>query len=125
MGCDIHAHIEYTKVCGRYFAKAIIPRNYALFSYMAGVRAYGQVEPVVPPRGLPDNMEEETREDYDEQKRDAHTPSYLNYTEFKLAYDRASEEFAGRCRVTLAYLAAMKVLDRAGFNPRIVFWFDN
>lgn len=126
MGCDIHAHIEYKKGDHwYYFAPASLPRNYALFAHMAGVRNYGEVQPVAPPRGLPESVQEETREDYEGWTGDAHTASWLNYHEFAQAHVLSKGDTLFTSPIVDAWLAAMLVLEGNGYQPRIVFWFDN
>lgn len=60
MGCDIHAFIEYKKddlYMGFAEDELWLSRDYALFSALAGVRAYGE-RPLYPPRGLPEDCSE-------------------------------------------------------------------
>jgi len=68
MGCDIHCYIEHqtapgeewNRWCG--FGGQINPgRDYRLFGHLAGVR--DSVEPLVPPRGLPADLDYTTHED--------------------------------------------------------------
>ena len=52
MGCDIHGYIEIkTGGSWREYAKLSLPRDYYVFSNMAGVR--GNVPPKIKPKGLP------------------------------------------------------------------------
>lgn len=58
MGCDIHCYVEYsTGNPPDYwfsFGGRINPgRDYDLFARLAGVRNYDNVDPVIPPRGMP------------------------------------------------------------------------
>lgn len=70
MGADIHAYIEYD--VGRdppshYFsfgARIYLQRDYMMFTLLAGVRSYDDLEPVYPVRGLPQNASWEARGDY-------------------------------------------------------------
>lgn len=61
MGCDIHCYPEYRNpgaVGWMGFGHNLNPgRDYAMFAAMAGVRNYGDepVEPVVEPRGFPED----------------------------------------------------------------------
>jgi len=82
-GCDIHAHIEI-KVADswHYYAPADIWRNYTVFSKMAGVRAYnGSPEPMVEPRGFPENASFTTWMHREDEGLDGHTDSWLTLDE--------------------------------------------
>ncbi|MCH7577400.1 MAG: hypothetical protein IH822_06355 [Chloroflexi bacterium] len=66
MGCDIHGVIEVNKYPGRRHshwphAEVYLDRHYRLFGVLAGVRD-DSVEPVVSPRGLPEDMSFKTRD---------------------------------------------------------------
>lgn len=66
MSCDIHAYIEYkSHDSWRSFSsdELKLGRDYMLFALMAGVRLE-YVTPVMPPRGIPDDLSWEAREDY-------------------------------------------------------------
>ena len=65
MGCDIHVHLEY-KEGGRWDGtpQFRIPRNYGLFAALAGVRKYNSEVESFLPRGVPNEVSTETREDY-------------------------------------------------------------
>jgi hypothetical protein len=60
MGCDIHAHLELIDQPALHVARFELPRNYRLFSLLAGVRYDPQefrgFEPVYEPRGLPSGI---------------------------------------------------------------------
>jgi len=69
MGCDIHAMLEVEGESPVAFAfnaifagQASLPRNLAVFGALAGVRS--TVPPLYPPRGIPDNVSEESFEEY-------------------------------------------------------------
>lgn len=73
MGCDIHVDIEYTEYEDQktgqpmwwHFCEFFFPRNYYLFTAIAGVRDYNDgIEPVVEPRGMPKNATLETLRRY-------------------------------------------------------------
>ena len=83
MGCDIHLHIEI-KVAGRWehYSKAPIGRWYHVFGKMAGVRDL-TVEPIVPPKGVPDDMNPVTRIDYVDWGSDGHSHSWFNKEEIR------------------------------------------
>jgi hypothetical protein len=83
MGCDIHLHIE-VKISGKWHHHSTpsVPRNYALFSKMAGVRHNdSSITPIAQPRGLPKDLTELTRFSYERWKPDAHSESWLNASE--------------------------------------------
>ena len=65
MGCDIHTYLEY-KEDERWdgIRHVRIPRNYGLFAVLAGVRAYNAEVEMFRPRGVPDDISWETRDDY-------------------------------------------------------------
>lgn len=151
LGCDIHAFIEYS--VGKYgmtpcFAEVDIDRNYLLFSLMAGVRNYAGVEPVAPPRGIPQDLSWWAKDRYtewvpeaDRQKKaaepsvrwwdeektrivnpDWHTPSWLTARELHCVKAHYFQIDAQLWPVTMdAVVAAMEALPDA----RLVFWFDN
>jgi hypothetical protein len=162
MGCDIHVYLEkYTSVNGEnkwvnvdhwqinpnfgLFENEpeydLVPfytgRNYDLFSILAEVR--GSFDPIEDPRGLPEDVTDVTRKEYDKWGRDAHTPSHYTLKELKdyLFNNSDNEEI----KENLSYF--INPMDRRfkdefwidvddekrytikenGF--RVVFWFDN
>ena len=168
MGCDIHMHVEYKNTgrgdaiwrCGDYF-KVDNPlseaptlkriglyegRNYSLFAVLADVRNYNLMDYVAEPKGLPDDVTDFVKREYQAWGSDAHSCSYFTlqelidfYDEHKpvdpLGYDilkpiinklkqRADEldliwdfEWDNSFTRDVAYKKAD--------NIRIVFWFDN
>lgn len=86
MGCDIHAFVEVRTLEGKWEAnkrevfgldefykkryekdKTAHPnfhRNYALFAFLADVRNYSACEPLLLPRGLPDEVSQEIKNEY-------------------------------------------------------------
>lgn len=105
MGCDIHTHVEIRSDrwgrrqidwrCGDYFsvidpldpdAKYVVQevhgnRNYSLFAVLADVRNDGSLDYIDEPRGLPDDVTEFVKEDYDGWGWDAHSCSYFTLRE--------------------------------------------
>lgn len=107
MGCDIHMHVEYKYrlkdddahwMCGDYFKlnpfrdkyeneeKYTLvgfhdDRNYDLFSILANVRNYGGNDYIDDPRGLPDDITKEVKEDCDKLGIDGHAHSYFTLKE--------------------------------------------
>lgn len=106
MGCDIHTHVEIRSDrwgrrtldwrCGDYFsvvdpldpdAKYAIQelhgnRYYALFAVLANVRNYDyRLNYIDEPRGLPDDVTEFVKRDYEGWGWDAHSCSYFTLRE--------------------------------------------
>jgi hypothetical protein len=77
MGTDVRAHIEI-KVDGKWelYSSPYIPRNYELFSRMAGVREHPLIPPIAPPRGFPEDLAPLTRRLVDH--RDVSDASWLS-----------------------------------------------
>jgi hypothetical protein len=162
MGCDIHVYLEkYTSVnevnkwvnvdywqinpnFGHYenepeyeLVSFFIGRNYELFGILAGVRS--SEDPIADPRGLPEDVTDVTRREYDKWAGDVHTPTYYTLKELKdyLFYNSDNEE------ITETLKRFIEPMDRRfkdefwigvddekrytikenGF--RVVFWFDN
>jgi len=117
-------------------------QNYRLFSILAGVRRYDDdVEPVYPPRGIPEDACRYIKEAWKEEEGDGHTPSYLNVHEIEQAFvvrhgllvEEHVQEEAKKDREwckdfldgTLKKLL-LPIAEQIGKeNVRIVFWFDN
>lgn len=86
MGCDIQAHVEIKLEDGRWihWNHPTIPRSYAFFGLLAGVRS-DELEPIAQPRGFPEDATETTRLDYEHWQVDHHTPSWLTAVELAKA----------------------------------------
>jgi len=112
-------------------------RNYDLFSILAEVR--GSHDPIDEPRGLPEDVTDTTRKEFEKWGRDAHTPSYYTLKELKdYLYNNSDNE---EIVTTLSYFVQpMENRFREEFwitnddekrytvkeNAfRVVFWFDN
>ena len=141
MGCDIHLHIEY-RVNGKWehYAAPHVGRWYDLFSVMAGVR--GEYEPIVEPKGFPEDATIFTRWDYEMFGIDAHSASYLQNEEIlqlsKWIKEQSKIEGAFynlEHTVLHTYMGGNGLCDfleyDAEYAPegtdavRLVFWFDN
>lgn len=148
MGCDIHIHVE-VRCNGRWehYACPRVEPWYALFGIMAGVRI--EVDPIVPPKGVPDDMSLITRLDYEMRKAGIHTPSWFNEDEIdqlvewlKEKEKEAPKDYlwddyqleAGILRGTYMFgnrLTGHKHHPDCQYMPkecdavRLVFWFDN
>jgi len=162
MGCDIHVYLEkYTSVNGENkwvnvdhwqlnpdFGSHenereydLIPfywgRNYDLFSILAEVR--GSYDPIDDPRGLPEDVTDATRKEFERWGQDAHTPSYYTLKELKdYLYNNSEDD---ELTETLKrFVEPMENRFREEFwitnddekrytvkeNAfRVVFWFDN
>ncbi len=162
MGCDIHVYLEkYTSVNGEYkwvnvdhwqlnpdFGSHenereydLIPfywgRNYDLFSILAEVR--GSYDPIDDPRGLPEDVTDATRKEFERWGRDAHTPSHYTLKELKdYLYNNSEDEEV--TETLKRFVEPMENRFREEFwitnddekrytvkeNAfRVVFWFDN
>lgn len=94
MGCDIHMHVEYRKLgkwySGDYYRKKgdkyvvveFYPgRNYDLFAMLADVRNYDYRDYVDSARGLPSDITDDVRNEFEPWRLDAHDCSYLTLKE--------------------------------------------
>ena len=144
MGCDIHINFE-VKINDKWEpvekfvgipgdARRIgwyVPRNYLLFTYLAGVRDQGlNIPRLAPPRGLPLDCSLEIKGLFDPDF--FHTPSWLDLEEIPQFFDctinindchevhmdevtRDLQSIISEVRYYTGRLAAV----------RMVFWFDN
>lgn len=137
MGCDIHMHQE-VKINGNWehYRETGLPRNYAVFSKMAGVR--GDEDPIAEPRGLPSDATVVTRFDSDEWGVDGHTHSWINGDEIlKLEEWIREKGFVDTWSLESEYWGYLFGNTWGGFTKypderpkglediRFVFWFDN
>lgn len=97
MGCDIHGYVEvdkrhnrdgdpWWKAAGNLFP--FVGRSYDSFGCLFGVRNYSRFDPIAPKRGIPDDAGRTVTEDYESWGSDAHSASYITYSEIK-AIDRS------------------------------------
>ena len=145
MGCDIHLHVE-VRIDDEWlhYANPFVSRNYTLFGFMAGVRD-STVEPVAEPKGLPSDTTKVTRLDYEHNKEDWHTPSWLSTAEIVELQHRlynyyyTVEDKSLKFEYDLNYMFNTYLFEN-GFTSwyeyptsnvmniqdvRFVFWFDN
>lgn len=142
MGCDIHLYIEI-KIDGQWYTynHPHINRYYDLFAIMAGVRNYKEVQPIVEPRGIPDDVSLVCGLDYKHWYEDAHSASYLTCEEMGILH-----EWYNKNAPDNTYPNHWKYYNTFGFlfgnsiehlhkypqdypdfvqDVRVVFWFDN
>ncbi len=99
MGCDIHSYAEVrNKETGKWeqafnfvtlndFDKNYLNREkgdypfdwraYGMYGFLAGVRNYSCIDPIVEPRGIPEDVSDTVKSEYDYWGWDAHTPSHI------------------------------------------------
>lgn len=131
MGCDIHGPYVERRAPGEtwwsHVATFDLPRHYATFAAMAGVRADSDDEILFLPRGVPSDAA--LPDDGGDGRDDGHSASWLTAYEVELvAYhvDDAPVEL-------LALAAAMNTLERHvtpdgtrdRADVRAIFWFDS
>jgi hypothetical protein len=153
MGCDIHIYAE--KVVGLEWEH--IPGlepfnncNYGTFGFLANVRNYSDVIPISNPRGIPSDVSNLVKLEYEEWGIDAHSASWLTVDELLLFdYDKDMEDrritvktgphsWNGGATAKPGYgkkTTFREFLDEWFFKNlqelkdsgagRIVFWFDN
>lgn len=152
MGCDIHICFEKKKDDGTY---EMVPnvfevfdcRDYSIFAFLAGVRNYSKITPIVEQRGFPEDASPETLSCFDQMND--HSPSYLTIAELQsFDYDqeiedrRCSEEMSPNfinCGATAPigegkkttyreflgewFFVQIDKMEMLGYD-RMVFWFD-
>lgn len=116
MGCDIHVHVEH-KVNGIWSKVPDtlgpvnpwydstrsqtninqpniwdLDRNYALFGVLAGVRS--NINPILAPRGIPQDLSQEVFDSYQAWGGDCHTPSYYLLSELLVGKEYSYMEHA-------------------------------
>lgn len=168
MGCDIHMYVEYKPRAshdsdwrnGDYFllddplsftskinhVALYGERNYPLFAILADVRNYNYLDPIDIPRGLPSDVTDYVKHEYDAWGIDAHSCSYFTLKELIEHHDEeCPRDPFGRDILEPLLKELMRradelhliwdfewnnqstrdaVLDKAAYI-RIVFWFDN
>jgi hypothetical protein len=128
-------------------------RNYGMFGFLADVRNYSHSPVIAQPRGVPDDLSEETHTAYDRWDGDVYSASWLTVAELlaynydQIFWDRRvtkqrpddvfdgaalAEEGEGR-QVTLreflgpAFFADLDTMAKLGDpdDVRVVFWFND
>ena len=131
MGVDISLHIEI-QINGRWehYGQAPPFRDYALFSLMA---CGWSCEPIVEPRGLPDDMNAVTRVAYD-QEQTGYRASWLTSHEVAELVRRYTDQIEVKkpfwSTDYFGYLFFSESwteveLPEGATDFRFVFWFDN
>jgi len=139
MATDIWIHIEYQSRKKKYrYIHANVELNkarvYSLFGAIAGVRQVGYIDPIYEPRGLPDDITEETWKEYKD--GGFHTASWLTSKELRECMDLVvkqyttkygfSEETVRKWLEPYEFIYKyMKNSDDEGEPSRMIFWFDN
>ena len=138
MGCDIHFHSE-VKRNGKWqhYSSNSIPRHYALFSKMAGVRnSNNNIVPISKPKGLPNDVTELTKLCSDDLGVDGHSHSWFNADEIVQLHEWCDEQdLLYTHKSNFPYLCGSNFdsfkkypEDWEGLgieDVRYVFWFDN
>jgi hypothetical protein len=145
MGTDIHIHVEI-KIddTWHHLKEGRFDRDYILFGKMAGVRNPTNLEPIAPPRGLPEDVTICTLLHSEQWEEDAHSHSWLSSEEVSRLEDWWDEEIwssdqdidESGLSIQLGYLfynnfTSFFSKERAKYFPerlqdfRWVFWFDN
>ena len=153
MGCDIHVFLE-KKTDEKYdcwdqvqlykvdnyshnleIADAYSGRNYELFSVLAGVR--GWYEPMIEPRGYPNNLSRPVEKEKEWYGIDAHTPTWYDLFELNLLIKDFKNEHENEDYIYEAldnfWNSLINYLDFAGeyvweFKPnqyRVIIFFDS
>jgi len=136
----MHTHIEYKTADGRWlhYAAPHVKADYRLFSLIAGVRNdTNMVRPIVPPKGLPENLSEITAAclAQDRDMYHLHHETWLSADEFielqklwnitnqgQSLLDLDFEESVFRCYGP----GGSALASHNGFEDmRAVFWFDD
>ncbi len=86
--CQLMKHEAYLEPVKYWY----LQRNYLFFSLLAGVK--GPFVPIVPPRGLPEDLSAGIKEEWEETEKCDHCPSYYSLTELLKAQD-TPEKFIG------------------------------
>jgi hypothetical protein len=99
MGCDIHFFVE-KKINGIWHQQFVLGaetewdkkywfsgRSYWLFGLLAGVRG-DHFKPLTDPRGLPNDLSDDLKNEWERWRGDGHTPSYYSLPELLEARDK-------------------------------------
>ena len=122
MGCDIHIILQFRKESDIWdnINAGYMGRDYTLFGYIAGVR--GGAEPIVSPRGLPDDFSDWEKEEL----RGEHSFTWLSPQEMQKVINLyLLEPENGDC-MKLRYINLLALrLEKDGYEVRFVIGFDS
>lgn len=148
MGCDIHIFLERKNQDNCWVDSMIyehdryengfqplseMPRNYTLFATLAGVRGY---DPIVYPKGIPEDCSQEYKKLCDDWGSDGHSHSYFTLRELLNAEQKCKiEDRKSSLNEFILHLKSIiKIVDywlndeRIEENAeryRVCFFFDN
>lgn len=149
MGCYIHSYVECQSDDGTWTQEpweVVVQfengpfgwQDYGLFGWLADVRNLSEVPPIAEPRGLPDDVSDGVRKEYDDWYGDGHSYSWLTVGEL-LAFDydvtfedrRVTTGHVGRTETLRGFLGDRFFRDLDTLRAlneqrptRVVFWFD-
>ena len=138
MGASIHMHIEVKSGdTWHHYAAPHMFKDGVFFDLIAGI--YDKLQPVVPPRGLPENLSFVTQHDWDQDSKDfsrLHHAGWLSAKELVELQDRLNYIYAESTRPALSYDLETGLLHtyingnalaiHQGWDDlRLIFWFDN
>lgn len=135
MGCDVHMYVEIKTEHGwELYCACDAPRNYWFFGILAGVRSYE--EPIVDPKGFPEDASYIVRKAFESMGPDAHTPSWFDiseidtlgkwcFTQGERAWMFTLESDYLHCWIEGHGLSASEEWPEWIHDVRLVFWFDN
>jgi len=131
MGCDIHGVMEVDYFGDQTYWSGVVnlgvlDRYYGMFANLAGVRDYGEADPIAPDRGMPDNPSHMTKVAYEEWAEDAHSLTYLTVDEFFKADLLGIEDNKWMKGWKAVYEMAKALSEIYGNeNVRLIIWFDS
>ena len=137
MGASIHMHIEVKAGdTWHHYAAPHMFRNRDFFDLVAGV--YGRHQPIVPPRGLPENPTFVTRHDYEQDSKGCrlHHTGWLGADELEELQQRINEvfhvsnvdsmEYELETGILHTFINGNTLAQHQGWDDlRLIFWFDN
>lgn len=137
MGASIHMHIEVKSGdAWHHYAAPHMFRNGIFFDLVAGIS--GKLQPVVPPRGLPENLSFVTQHDWgqDSESYRLHHAGWLSADELFELQRRLNEVYRGSLLDRMdydledgflhTYINGNALASHQGWDDlRFIFWFDN
>lgn len=104
-------------------------RNYHLFSLLANVRNYGdRIEPFSEPRGVPDDLSDFVKSEYDKWDGDGHSYSWFSFGElFNLykGYNWSEEESYSKSSLEEIIETLFSKICKEYYYPKNVMTLDN